>query len=54
LRDGALEGEGKPEKLKYIEGEYSRRIDEKNRLTYRILKEGKIEILSCKGHYGGK
>ena len=28
-RDGAMEGEGKPEKLKHKEGEFSRRIDEK-------------------------
>lgn len=51
LRDGPLTGEGKPEKLKYRDGEYSRRIDEKNRLTYRCFEGGFIEILSCKGHY---
>ena len=28
-RDGALQGEGKPEKLSYAPGSYSRRIDEK-------------------------
>ena len=31
-RDGALNGEGKPEKLKHIEERYSRRIDSTNRL----------------------
>lgn len=49
-RDGALNGEGKPEKLKHREGEYSRRIDEANRLIYKI--EGNnILIKSCRGHY---
>lgn len=33
-RDGAMEGEGKPEKLKNLPNTYSRRIDEKNRLIY--------------------
>ena len=33
-RNGVLGGEGKPEKLKHKDGEYSRRIDEKNRLVY--------------------
>lgn len=51
-RDGALAGEGKPEKLKYRDGEFSRRIDDKNRVVYRCHEDGTIEILSCKGHYG--
>lgn len=49
-RDGALAGEGKPEKLKYNEGEYSRRIDEENRLVYEVS-EDKITVKSCRGHY---
>lgn len=53
-REGALAGEGKPEKLKYREDEYSRRIDEKNRLAYRCKADGAVEILSCKGHYEDK
>lgn len=48
-RDGIMCGEGKPEKLKYESG-YSRRIDEENRLVYDI-KNGVLEIISCKGHY---
>lgn len=45
------EGEGKPEPLKYeFSGWWSRRIDSKNRIVYRI-KENSVEILSCKGHY---
>ena len=48
-RDGPLSGEGKPEKLRHIDG-YSRNIDEKNRLVYQYAKE-KVTILSCEGHY---
>ena len=44
-------GIGKPEALKYLDGLYSRRIDEKNRLVYKIDELGNIEIISCKGHY---
>ena len=42
-RDGALRGEGKPEKLKHKEGEYSRRIDKENRLVYEFS-EDKITV----------
>ena len=50
-RDGTLEGLGKPELLKYSKnGQFSRRIDEKNRLVYRIKGE-RIIIDGCKGHY---
>ena len=44
-------GIGKPEPLKGdLSGFWSRRIDYTNRLVYRI-KDGMLEILSCKGHY---
>ena len=44
-------GTGKPEPLKgEFSGFWSRRIDETNRLVYRI-QNGTLEILSCKGHY---
>jgi len=44
-------GMGKPEPLKgELSGFWSRRIDEVNRLVYRI-QNGALEILSCKGHY---
>ena len=46
-------GIGKPEPLKNKEGCWSRRIDEKNRLVYRVL-DGSIEIIQCKGHYNDK
>lgn len=48
-RDGAMEGEGKPERLKYDAG-YSRRIDEANRLVYKIDGDT-IFIKACRGHY---
>ena len=48
-RDGAMFGEGKPERLKYGGG-YSRRIDESNRLVYDI-DGNQIIIKSCRGHY---
>ena len=44
-------GIGKPEPLKgEFSGFWSRRIDEVNRFVYRI-KDGNLEVLSCKGHY---
>ena len=44
-------GIGKPEPLKgEFQGFWSKRIDAVNRLVYRI-KNGDLEILSCKGHY---
>jgi toxin YoeB len=44
-------GIGKPEPLKgEFQGFWSKRIDAVNRLVYRI-KDGNLEILSCKGHY---
>lgn len=46
-----LDGIGKPEALKDdLQGYWSRRIDEVNRLVYRIFDEN-IEIIQCKGHY---
>lgn len=50
VRDGALVGEGKPEKLKYRPEDYSRRIDGENRLVYSVNNNG-IVVKSCKGHY---
>lgn len=45
-------GIGKPEALKGdLQGWYSRRIDETNRLIYRINGDT-IEILQCRTHYG--
>lgn len=52
-RNGALGGEGKPEKLKNNDY-YSRRIDDKNRLVYNISSNGFVVVKSCKGHYEDK
>ena len=44
-------GIGKPEPLKGdLNGFWSRRIDDTNRLVYRINNDV-LEIVSCKGHY---
>lgn len=44
-------GLGKPEPLRgELSGFWSRRIDDCNRLVYRV-NNGVLEILSCKGHY---
>ena len=53
-RNGCLEGIGNPEALRGdLQGEFSRRIDEKNRLVYHI-ENGRIFIAQCRGHYGDK
>lgn len=53
LRNGN-EGIGKPELLKNnFSGFYSRRIDDKNRLIYRIEKDIVI-IIACRTHYKDK
>lgn len=44
-------GIGKPEPLRHeLQGFWSRRIDDHNRLVYR-LEEDAIVILSCRAHY---
>lgn len=48
------EGIGKPEPLTgNWSGYWSRRIDEKNRLVYRMVDET-IRIAQCRTHYGDK
>lgn len=49
-RNGVSKGIGKPEKLRYRDG-WSRRIDDKNRLVYKVDEQGYLYIISCKGHY---
>lgn len=50
-RNGNLEGIGKPEALLYdLQGFYSRRIDDTNRLVYVVDQNG-LNILSCRYHY---
>lgn len=47
----SFEGIGKPEPLKDdLSGYWSRRIDEVNRIVYK-LKGDTIIIVTCKGHY---
>ena len=47
-------GIGKPEALNGdLTGFWSRRIDEKNRLVYRIC-QGSIVIVQCRTHYGDR
>lgn len=50
-RNGFDNGIGKPEPLKEnLTGFWSRRIDETNRLVYRV-ENNILQIVSCKGHY---
>lgn len=48
------EGIGKPEPLREnLSGWWSRRIDDSNRIVYRI-RENRIEIVQCGSHYRDK
>ena len=54
-RNGEAEGIGKPEPLKAnLSGYWSRHINEKDRLIYRINEDGELEIAQCRAHYGDK
>lgn len=45
------DGIGKPEPLKGDRsGFWSRRIDDSNRIVYRVTEDA-VEIIQCKGHY---
>jgi toxin YoeB len=49
-----FEGIGKPEPLKHdYTGYWSRRIDDFNRIVYRV-KNGQLEIIQCGAHYRDK
>jgi len=51
LRNG-YEGIGEPEPLRgNLSGWWSRRIDECNRIVYRITDNETVEIAQCRGHY---
>ena len=51
-RNGIASGIGKPEPLKGdLQGFWSRRIDEKNRLVYSQAVDGALCIVACRGHY---
>ena len=48
------DGIGKPELLKGdLSGFWSREIDKKNRLVYRVI-GNELQIIQCKTHYGDK
>ena len=48
-------GIGHPEPLRgNLSGYWSREIDEKNRLVYKMLENGKVLIAHCNGHYNDK
>lgn len=54
INRNAYEGIGKPEPLKgNLSGWWSRRIDETNRLIYRIA-NNQIEIAQCRSHYDNR
>ena len=51
-RNGPLVGIGKPEALRgELQGFFSRRIDEKNRLVYFQSPDGALCVIGCRGHY---
>jgi toxin YoeB len=54
IERNGYDGIGKPEPLHGdLSGWQSRRIDDKNRLVYRLF-DGAMEISQCRGHYGDK
>ena len=54
IERNGYEGIGKTDQLRgYMSGWWSRRIDDYNRLIYRIADE-KIIIAHCRTHYGNK
>ena len=54
IQRNGIKGLGKPEPLKDdLSGWFSRRINNKDRLVFKIEKDSLI-IASCKGHYGDK
>ena len=54
VRNG-YDGIGKPEPLHNdLPGWWSRRIDDKNRLVYRLIGDDAVEISQCKGHYSDR
>lgn len=54
IERNSYDGIGNPEPLiGNYSGYWSRRIDEKNRLVYRVLNDT-IEIVQCRTHYGDK
>ena len=49
-----FEGRGEPEKLKGdLNGKWSRRINQKDRLVYEVT-DDMVIVVQCKGHYSDK
>jgi toxin YoeB len=54
-RDGEGQGIGHPEPLRAnLSGKWSRDIDKKNRLVYRVSDDGIIKLYEVGSHYGDK
>ena len=55
IERNGYDGIGKPESLRGdLSGWWSRHIDGKNRLVYRLIDDEAVEITQCKWHYGDK
>jgi len=55
IQRGGYEGIGKPERLSGdLSGFWSKRIDDRQRLVYRIEDDGTLEIVQCRGHYSDR
>lgn len=57
LEEHPKTGTGKPEQLKGYSDQdvFSRRINSKHRLTYKVFdNEGKVKLLSARNHYSDK
>jgi toxin YoeB len=55
IERNGYDGIGKPESLSGdLSGWWSRQIDEKNRLVYRLVGNEAVEISQCRGHYSDK
>jgi toxin YoeB len=55
IERNGYDGIGRPEPLRGdLSGWWSRRIDEKNRMAYRLTDDETVEISQCRGHYGDK
>jgi toxin YoeB len=54
IKRNGYTGLGKPEPLSgNLSGWWSRRLDNKNRIVYRII-ENRLEIIQCGGHYSDR
>ncbi|MDL2318719.1 type II toxin-antitoxin system YoeB family toxin [Eubacteriales bacterium OttesenSCG-928-A19] len=53
-KNGLLDGLGHPEKLRYRDDEFSRKINDGDRLVYRLDENSDLIIVSCRGHYDDK